>query len=166
MSERELKAMPINAEEFAAFGEIIDKHPSSQIDINEGRFDRYQELATVDTADQDGHVNISIFHCRAATALPFEIKMMERHPLGSQAFIPLSNFQFNVVVAPRGETADVSGLRAFRTNGDQGVNLHRGVWHLPMIGEEIGQEFLVVDRGGGGNYDEYYLPTQIVLVAN
>ena len=108
MTLRELKIQSITAARFTPFGELIDKNPASQIDINEGRFDRFQELATIDTAEQGGFVNISILNCQVATTLPFEIKMLERHPLGSQAFMPLSVFQFVVVVAPPGETVDVS----------------------------------------------------------
>lgn len=163
MSVQELDAVPINAEGFAPFGELIERTAASQIPINEGRFDRFQELATVDTSEQGGFVNISIFSCRVTTHLPFEFEMLERHPLGTQAFMPLSSFPFIVVVAPPGDSVASSELRAFTTNGSQGVNLHRGVWHLPLIGRNVGEEFLVIDRGGGGNYDEFHLPSPITL---
>lgn len=165
MKVQEIKIQSITAARFAPFGELIDKNPSHQIDINEGRFNRFQELATIDTDTQGGFVNISIIECRIATTLPFEIKMLERHPLGSQAFMPLSEFRFIVVVAPPGESVDVTELRAFETNGHQGINMHRGVWHLPLIGKKLGQEFLVIDRGGDGNYDEYFLPVPVTLAA-
>lgn len=164
MRLRELKVRPITANEFAPFGEIIDRDPARQIDINAGRFERFQALATVDTDEQGGCVNVSIFQCRVAVKLPYTFDMVERHPIGSQAFMPLSDFSFVVVVAPPGDSVEAVQLRAFRIDGRRGINMHRGVWHLPMLGQEIGQEFLVVDRGGGDNCDEYHLPTQTVLV--
>jgi ureidoglycolate lyase len=83
--------------------------------------------------------------------------MMERHPLASQAFIPLHKNPFLIVVARPGETVDPENLSAFITNGLQGVNYARGVWHFPLIGLNKEQDFLVVDRGGdGNNYDEQF----------
>ena len=96
MSTHELRIQAMTAEQFAPFGEVIDKDPACQIDINEGRFDRFQKLATIDTSEQGGFVNVSIFHCRVVTELPYEIKMLEQHPLGSQAFMPLSKDPFIV----------------------------------------------------------------------
>ncbi|MFQ5982119.1 MAG: ureidoglycolate lyase, partial [Woeseiaceae bacterium] len=97
---------------------------------------------------------------------PYRFDLVERHPLGSQAFIPLSRFRFFVVVAPPGRSVEPEELRAFVTNGSQGVNYHRGVWHMPMIALEAGQEFLIVDRGGdGANYEEHYFGDSVTLLA-
>jgi ureidoglycolate lyase len=43
---------------------------------------------------------------------------------------------------------DPSSVRAFVTNGRQGVNYHRGTWHHPLIAVGDFSEFLVVDRAG------------------
>ena len=84
--------------------------------------------------------------------------MMERHPLGSQAFVPLSDAPYLIVVAPAGDL-DPAKLRAFSTRGWQGVNYARGVWHHPLLALERVSDFLVVDRGGEGpNCDEAALP--------
>jgi ureidoglycolate lyase len=90
--------------------------------------------------------------------------MVERHPLGSQAFIPLAPFSFVVVVAPAGESVDIADLRAFVTNGSQGINYHKGVWHMPLIATEGGQAFLVIDRvPGENNCEQIVLGESIVL---
>ncbi len=163
MAMQKIHAQPIDSKAFSPYGEIIERKPASQIQINEGRFERFQNLATIDAGLDNGFVNVSIFRCRVATRLPLEFTLMERHPRGSQAFMPLAPFPFIVVVAPPGDDIDPHALRAFVTDGHQGVNLHRGVWHLPLIGRSVGEEFLVIDRGGGGNCDEYRLPAAVRL---
>ena len=98
--------------------------------------------------------------------LPLAIRMMERHPLGSQAFIPLGTNPWFVVVAPADGPPKSSDLRAFSVGTGQGVNYHRGVWHHPLIALEGVSDFLVIDRGGAGsNCDEYVLdgPGRILL---
>jgi ureidoglycolate lyase len=89
---------------------------------------------------------------------------MERHPLSSQAFIPLSSTPFLVVVAPAGEL-DLGTLKAFRSNGRQGINYRRGTWHHPLLALERISEFLIVDRGGAGaNCDEVPIADQGILI--
>ena len=99
--------------------------------------------------------------------MPLTVRMLERHPLGSQAFIPLLGNPFLIVVAPVGD-APVSGLvRAFVTNGRQGINYHRGVWHHPVLTIEKRDDFLVVDRSGSGNNcDEHYFTEEQMLILN
>jgi len=99
----------------------------------------------------------------SATALPYCFDRIERHPLGSQAFIPLTPFSFVVVVAPAGESVERDDLRAFVTNGQQGINYRRGVWHMPLIALETGQDFLIVDRAGSGNCEERVLDRPMTL---
>ena len=92
--------------------------------------------------------------------------MVERHPLGTQAFVPLTPFRFIVVVGPPGESIDAEDLRAFETNGRQGVNYRRGAWHMPLIAFGAGQEFLIIDYAGKvSNCEEYYLDEPVTLVA-
>ena len=96
--------------------------------------------------------------------LPYRFDMVARHPLGSQAFVPLSPCKMIVVVAPTGESVDPEDLRAFETNGKQGINYRRGTWHMPLIAFETGQRFLVIDRAGeGSNCDEHTLDEPIML---
>lgn len=152
MSGRKLVAVPITPERFAPYGQVIGPLPDRRQAMNAARFERFDHLANIDieSAD-DGRPTISIARARVGVALPYRFDMVERHPLGSQAFIPLSPFRFVVVVARPGESVEADDLQAFVTNGHQGVNYDRGTWHMPLIALEAGNEFLVVDRAGGGN---------------
>ena len=159
-----LWALPITAERFAPYGDVIAAFPERRSPMNAARFERFDDLATVDViADDDGRPAISIARSRAATALPYCFDLVERHPLGSQAFIPLAPFRFVVVVAPPGESVERADLRAFVTNGHQGVNYRRGVWHMPLIALDAGQEFLIVDRAGADNCEERVLDKPVTL---
>ena len=138
--------------DFKGYGEVIEVSDRCEsITINDGYATRYQDLAAVDVSQAEGRPLINIFRGRPRP-LPLKIHMMEHHPLGSQAFIPLSNQPFVVVVAPPGENVGPDNLRAFITNGHQGVNYARGVWHFPLLVLGVKeQDFIVIDRGGQGN---------------
>ena len=133
--------------------------------MNNARFERFNDLAdiNVDTG-KGGHVAISIARSKTPAIFPLRFDMVERHPLGSQAFIPLEAFSFTIVVAPPGESVDVDDLQAFVTNGQQGVNYHRGTWHMPLVSAGEGQRFLIVDRApGDGNCEEVILEQAVIL---
>lgn len=153
---RNLIIEPLSKEAFAPFGDVIETEGSEFFMINNGSTRRYHKLATVETAQPDDKAIISIFSAEQVP-VPLTVRMLERHPQGSQAFIPLLGNPFLIVVAPAGD-APVSGLvRAFRSNGRQGVNYHRGVWHHPVLTIEKRDDFLVVDRSGSGNNcDEHF----------
>ena len=167
MSDVVVKAVPITPERFAPYGDVIYAAPENKDAMNDARFDRFSNLAEIDVdSDSRGVASISIARCRTASALPFRFDFVERHPLGSQAFIPLSRFAFFVVVAPAGPSVEREQLRAFVTNGSQGVNYHKGVWHMPMIALEEGQEFVIVDRSGDGdNCEEHFFSDSVTLIA-
>ncbi|WP_225032688.1 ureidoglycolate lyase [Paraburkholderia sp. XV] len=139
---------PLTREAFAPFGDVIELEGAKQIPINLGTTIRYHDLAKVDVTDENGRTLVNLFRGQPR-ALPFEITMMERHPLGSQAFIPLNDKPYLVVVAPAGEL-DESMIRAFVTSGWQGVNYAKGVWHHPLLALGEVSDFIVVDRGGDG----------------
>ncbi len=129
--------------------------------MNEARFERFDDLCDVDI---DGPVAISVARCRAPSELPLRVDLVERHPLGSQAFIPLAPCRMVVVVAPPGESVDAADLRAFVTNGKQGINYHRGTWHMPLIAFDTGQAFLIVDRGDSElNCEQHTLDDVVML---
>ena len=160
-----LEPQLLTGERFAAYGDVIEAAADRVAAMNTGRFERFDELGNVDI-DRSGRVAISIARCRAATTLPYRFDLVERHPHGSQAFVPLSGFRFVVVVAPQAETVEAEDLRAFVTNGRQGINYHRGTWHMPLIALEAGQEFLVIDRAGDSpNCDEHSLGETVLLTA-
>jgi ureidoglycolate lyase len=160
-----IRALPITPERFAPFGDVIAALPSQKEAMNAARFERFDDLATIDIDTNDGaHTAISIARARTASSMPYRFDLMERHPFGSQAFMPLSPFRFVVVVAPAGEIPEADDLQAFVTNGSQGVNYHKGVWHMPLIAFEAGHDFLIVDRAGGGrNYEEHVLGAAVTL---
>lgn len=144
-----LKIEALSAEAFAPFGDLIASEGHEYFMINNGSTRRYHRLAEVDTGSE-GTPIISIFRARTLP-MPLRIRMMERHPLGSQAFIPMRGNPFLILVAPPGDDLKSSQLRAFISNGHQGVNYHRGVWHHPILALTDQDEFLVVDRAGSGN---------------
>jgi ureidoglycolate lyase len=145
-----LRARPLTSEAFAEFGEVLDSAGHTPMLINDGMTERYHALARVDTGGSEGHALINLFHARPY-ALPLRLTHMERHPLGSQAFMPLDAQPFVVVVAPIGGQVQPGDLRAFVTDGRQGVNYRRGVWHHSLIALHAPARFIVVDRGGPGD---------------
>jgi len=154
---RELSPIPLTAEAFAPFGEVIEASDRARVmAINYGQTTRFHDLARIDVADEGGYAIASLF--RGKPLEPLVLKIVERHPLGSQAFVPLSGWPYLVAVAPAGEF-DAAKLTVFRASAGQGVNYAKGVWHhylLPLEGES---DFLVIDREGPGeNLDEIALP--------
>jgi len=144
-----LQAKPLTRDAFAAFGDVIEiSDQAKHFGINDGHTERYHDLASVDVNNQDGRTLINIFRS-TPLAQPIAIRMMERHPLSSQAFIPLSGQPYWVVVAPAGEF-DVSQLQAFLASPEQGVNYHAGTWHHYCLALHEVSDFIVIDRGGPG----------------
>lgn len=165
MSEQllQLTAEPLTAEAFAAFGEVIDHRSADFFMINSGRTRRYHDLAKVEALGEEARTLISIFITQPVQ-MPLELTFLERHPLGSQAFVPLHSERFVVVVAPAGDVIDPAQVRAFVTDGRQGVNYRAGTWHAIQSVLEREGEFLVVDRGGAGhNCEEYPLALRVRL---
>ena len=135
---------PLTAEAFAPFGDVVETDGHSPITINEGYAERVNGLARIEAAGETGNVNISLFDARVRPQ-PILIRMMERHPLGSQLFQPLQDREWLIVVCfdPR----DPASFRAFRATGRQGVNYARNAWHHPLLVLSDDERFLVVDRG-------------------
>lgn len=134
---------PLTAAAFAPFGEVIEAAAAKQVyAINEGTAQRFHDLARLDCGAEGGRVIVSLFRA-APRALPFAVRLLERHPLGSQAFVPLDPAtRYLVVVA----TDPAATPRAFLADGGRGINLHRGTWHHPLIALDPGA-FLVLERG-------------------
>lgn len=157
---QDLTATPLTAADFAPFGEVITPRPAPDMIINAGRCGRHHDLARMDFGT--GRAGISLFDAEARH-WPVSIDLLERHPLGSQAFIPVTGTPFLVVVA-----GDADGIpatpRAFLTAPGQGINLHRNVWHAVLTPIGAPGLYAVVDRiGAGNNLEEYYFKAPLVV---
>lgn len=148
--DRVIRVQPLAAEAFAPWGEVLETGGAPDRIINEGRCGRWHDRASLD-ADR---VGLSLFRSRAV-ALPYEFSLVERHPLGSQAFLPMTEHPFLVIVAP--DEDGVPGRpHAFLTAPGQGVNLRRNAWHGVLTPLADPGLFAVVDRCGEGlNLEEY-----------
>jgi ureidoglycolate lyase len=144
-----ISPVPLSKETFAPFGDVIETADAHEISINEGTTTRFHDLANVDISEQDGRPLINIFRGQPRPR-PIALRMMERHLIGSQAFIPLQNRPYLVVVAERKDTVAPEDLHVFLAQGHQGVNYHRAVWHHPLLALDADSDFLVVDRGAAG----------------
>jgi ureidoglycolate lyase len=149
---RTLAAEPLTAEAFAAFGDVIEAAGPSY-PINAGMCDRFHDLARLEFLG-DGRAGISLGYGRPYP-LPLSFSLVERHPLGSQAFVPISEDPFLVVVAP--DEDDRPGTpRAFLTRPGQGVNHLRNAWHGVLTPLGRAALFLIVDRiGPANNLEEF-----------
>lgn len=157
-----IRPKPLTREAFLPYGEVLETDGINPELINSGNTKKYADLAKI-TVTGGGRGQFSIFRS-SAIDLPFRIRLMERHPLGSQAFYPLHNRPFPVVVAQADTVPRPADIRVFLTNGHQGVNLHPGVWHHYQL--TLGQEsdYVVFDRSGDGkNYEECQLDEEVLL---
>jgi ureidoglycolate lyase len=153
-----IKPQPLTREAFAPFGDVIQIEGSDQFEINSGYTTRVHDLIDIQLGGENARAQFSFFLGRPR---PLEIKMLEKHPLGSQAFYPIEDKRWLVVVASAPEPELIC---AFWATGKQGVNYHRNVWHHPLLVIEP-QQFVIIDRGGDGhNCDEIELD-HIVLIA-
>jgi len=146
---RTIRPEPLTAEAFAPYGDVIEAPGTGeQFLINEGNTVRFHDQIAVDVADGGG-VCVSIFRS-TPLAEPITIKLVEYHPLGSQAFMPLGSNPYLVVVAEAGDfTADK--IRVFLATSEQGVNYHKGTWHHYCLALKSESDFLVIDRKGEGD---------------
>lgn len=147
---RQITPKPLTAEAFAPFGDVIEASEAvKHFPINQGNTTRFHDLAAIDVLAEDGKVGVSIFRS-TPLALPITVKVMENHPLSSQAFIPMSGRPYLVVVAPKG-AFDAATIEVFKAEAGQGVNYHAGTWHHFSLALEAESDFLVVDRIGEGD---------------
>ena len=163
MKRGHLVLQPLTAEAFRPFGDVIQRRSVAPERINDGNTRKYANLARIDTREGDGETAIHLYRSEAAT-LPFLIEGMERHTLGSQAFMPLQPRPFPVIVAPPGDDPGVQDIRGFISNGKQGINLYKGVWHHYQISLGGVCDYLVIDRSGPKNdCDEWVLDRQLLI---
>jgi len=143
-----LPLLPLTREAFAPYGDVIDETGPTVFETNGGDAIRIHALAGIDCSAEDGRPIISLFRVKGPTRRK-RLYLMERHPISTQAFIPLSPVRAVVVVAPAGEAPSPDNIRAFVTDGSQGFSYGRNTWHHPLITLSAGT-FLVIDRAGPG----------------
>lgn len=164
-----LSPVALSKSGFSPYGDVIQKAGAQHFPMNAGKLERYYDLADIQIgAETGGKTVMSIARCRETSSLPLQIDFLERHPLGSQAIYPLFKQSMIVVVAPAGEQIKAEEVRAFYTDGQQGINFHARVWHLPIIALEAEQEFMLIDRGDTRpNCDEFHFEsgTRLILSA-
>ena len=144
-----IKAKKITKKNFSKFGQLIDTSKKNPININDGYAKRFDNLINIDASKNKGKAIVSIFKAKKRR-FPMKIDMMEKHPLGSQAFIPMKETIFLTLVAPAGEKPEIDKIESFIIPKGKGVNYKAGVWHFPLISTED-MDFLVVDRKGSGD---------------
>ena len=158
---RRITAEPLTAAAFATFGDVLEAAGPPDRLINQGLCGRFHDRARLDFGT--GRAGISIFDA-VPRALPYRLDMVERHPQGSQAFLPMTEHPFLVIVAPE---ADGPGTpRAFLAAAGQGINLLRGTWHGVLTPLHAPGRFAVVDRiGEGANLEEHWFtdPWEIMV---
>lgn len=157
---KQLVIEPLTKEAFEPFGQVIETEGRDHFSINKGSTERYNRLASVELSRAEDSAIISIFRANKLE-YPLAIELLERHPQGSQAFMPMQQQAFLIVVAPAADTPDIEKIRAFISNGKQGVNYAKGTWHHPILALENASDYLIVDRSGeGNNCDEHYFSAE------
>ena len=144
-----IKPTKITKKKFSKFGELINTKNKKPIIINNGYAKRFHDLGKINTSSKKGNPIISIFSAKKRS-FPMKIDMMEKHPLGSQAFIPMKETVFLVFVAPKGKKPDIKKIKSFIVPKQTGINYKPGIWHFPLISNK-NMNFLVIDRKGKGN---------------
>lgn len=161
---RTITIQPLTKDAFAPFGQMLTAEGAHHCPINNGMTERFHDLANVEIGGENGRTLISIFRGKPY-GLPLTLAMMERHPLGSQAFMPLHPRPFLVIVAPDAGGRPGTPL-AFLTEPGTGVNVGRNVWHGVLTTLEVVSDFLVVDRGGDGdNLEEHFFDEPYLVVS-
>ena len=149
-----IKPKKITRKNFKKFGDLICTKKIRPININNGYAKRFDNLCKINTSLRKGNTIVSIFSAKKRK-FPMSIKMMEKHPLGSQAFIPMNETKFFVFVAPKGKKPNINSIKSFLVPKQTGINYKPGIWHFPLISTK-NMNFLVIDRKGMGNNLKIY----------
>ncbi len=161
---RHIKLIPeeLTEENFADFGEVVSIQSTKSKTINNGFAEKFTDIATLDTKEDQGQTSVHIFVAKSRQ-FPLHISMLEKHPYFSQTFIPRHSSPFIVVVAPPSEKPSIEKIKAFITNGEQGINYSRGVWHFPLISIKHNSQFIVIDRKHNEDIDSIEQCEEIII---
>jgi ureidoglycolate lyase len=156
---KRLKLEPIDAENFAPFGQLLP--PASP--GKGGRQELIEELYN-DRSTARPRLSIAAAEPKG---LPLIATQMERHVHSSQAFVPVDCASYLVMVAPHGDGGmpDLDKIRAFRVPGDTGINYKTDTWHHPLSPLERIGRFAILTFVDGTAADEQFvdLPQSILI---
>ena len=159
----DIKSRPLTATSFAPFGDVIEARGQADKIINQGKCGRYHDLAGMDFG-ADGRAGLSIFDAEARS-FPYQLDMVERHPDGSQAFLPMTEHPFLVIVAAD-DNGKPSTPLAFKTKPGQGINIAKNTWHGVLTPLHDPGRFAVIDRiGETPNLEEYWFLEPYVVTS-
>ncbi len=166
MTAQPINIQPLTSAAFERFGDVVEVEGAVHFPINNGTTERFHDLATVNTSADNGKTIVSIARGQPFS-LPIAINMLERHPLGSQIFMPLNGRSYLVVVAEANDDGSPGLPVGFLAQGHQGVNYARNTWHHPLIPLDAESDFLIVDRSGEGiNLEEYFFDGEGYVIEN
>lgn len=150
MSVEQLNIQPLTQADFSPYGDVIETEQRDSFFINNGMAERFHALGRIEAAGKDAGAIISLVKSKQYD-MPRKLDHVEHHPLGSQAFVPLDETAFIVVVGKAGASPQAEDFQAFVTNGRQGINYHPGTWHHVLLTPYSAMTFLCIDRAGPGN---------------
>ena len=150
----DLKIKKITKENFSPYGDLITIRNKKGEDINADTTKSYFDLANIEILGQDHRTRLNIFKAKKRI-FPLKIDMLENHPFSSQAFIPLQNTSFIVVVAPTSKIPNLNLIEAFKISSEEGINFKPKIWHFPLIAIEEAN-FLTIDKKDSKNNLEIY----------
>ena len=169
MNNISIEQLDINI--FSKFGDIIQKKNALDLrSINQGTTTRYHNISKLSLESKNGNSSISIFS-GSPRDLPIEIKIMEKHPIASQSFLPIQDYDWLIVVCEeKNELPDLSTLRCFQVDGDTGITYNKNIWHHPLLVKKK-QDFWVIDRindqeNSSINLQEYHFNNNEIRVIN
>lgn len=158
----QIHIQPMTAEAFAPYGELIEVNGEPDKIINMGMCGRHHDRATFDILQ--GRVGLSLFDA-VPRELPYELTLVERHPLGSQCFVPMTHAPYLVIVAPD-ENGGPGRPIAFETKAGQAINFYRNTWHGVLTPLQAPGLFAVIDRiGEGANLEEFFFDTPYIVAS-
>ena len=169
MKDISIEQLDINI--FSKFGDIIQKKNALELrSINQGTTTRYHNISKLSLESKNGNSSISIFS-GSPRDLPIEIKIMEKHPIASQSFLPIKDYDWLIVVCEeKNELPDLSTLRCFQVDGDTGITYNKNIWHHPLLVKKK-QDFWVIDRineqeNSSINLQEYHFNNNEIRIIN
>jgi ureidoglycolate lyase len=151
----EIAARPLTQADYAPYGNVLsaERHDVAAVAANLGTAQKRNRLAPLVNARPQAEANVSVFRCTPILERPVQLRLLEKHPLSTQMFVPMNARRYLVVVAAGRDVPDLSTLAAFVAEGRQAITYHPGIWHHPMIALEEIVDFVCVvfDDGTTGD---------------